>query len=413
MPDARQISELCKRGAARLGLVGLLFVGSLLGLVTLYVTRWSPFSLVVCTLVLCVTGIIMLVRGLRYISRHSLWSLRNRLLTVYALIGILPIVLILILVGLGAWSLTSELAIYLASSELDRRLESVRGAAEYLERIPPEERKYAAPEILKAFTMRFPGLALYTTDASGEHSYPPNAAPLNLPPGWKDATGLLDRDGRFYGWSHQVLGDETITALAPLTNDFIADLVPNLGQIVLSDTPHARGGSDTMSLQSPGSNPDFEYSNGKLRSKNGAAAKFAIHNAGQLPPPMNRFDIDVNWIAVYPHYDWTDPNKKYPAILMVRSLAICCVFGDFYRYRSVAHGSARRYCHGRHSLSGCRSYRAGDRRFVVEANHKSCKRIVRGYAEGDLRRFPSPHSRPRQRPGCGINSIVQPDDRQP
>ena len=65
----------------------------------------------------------MLARGLRYISRHSLWSLRNRLLTVYALIGILPIILILILVGLGAWSLTSELAIYLASSELDRRLD--------------------------------------------------------------------------------------------------------------------------------------------------------------------------------------------------------------------------------------------------------------------------------------------------
>jgi sigma-B regulation protein RsbU (phosphoserine phosphatase) len=149
-------------------------------------------------------------------------------------------------------------------------------------------------------------LCLYTDDATGEHTYPKDAPALNLQPGWKNVTGLLQHDGRFYGWAHIVQGAEAVTAIAPVTDTLLADLVPNLGQIVLTETPHARGESDSMNLS--------------VFNKAGEPEpNFAIHNAGHIPPPMNRFDVDVNWVAIYPHYDWNDPNKKHPAILMVRS----------------------------------------------------------------------------------------------
>ncbi|HXE13104.1 MAG TPA: PP2C family protein-serine/threonine phosphatase [Bryobacteraceae bacterium] len=313
MPTKSTIPELCRRGIQRLGVVGLLFLASLLGFIVLYWTGWSGLSLVIDTIVLCVTGIWVFVRLVRYVSRHSLWSLRSRLLTVYALIGILPIALILVLVGLGLWSLTSELAIYLASSALDRRLSTVRSAAEYLDHTPPEKRKTAAPELLKAFNVHFPGLCFYTDDATGKHSYPEGTPDLNLLPGWKDVTGLIERDGKFYGWAHIVRGDETVTAMAPVTDDFIGDLVPNLGQITLTDTFHHGA---------VGKNPDVEYTHHQWRLKNpktDSVPQIAIHNAGHIPPPVNRFDIDLNWIAMYPHYDWAEPNKKYSAVLLVRS----------------------------------------------------------------------------------------------
>ena len=63
------------------------------------------------------------VRGVIALKRYSLWSLRNRLLLTYGLFGVLPILLLFTLAGLGAWALMNELAIYLASSALDRRLE--------------------------------------------------------------------------------------------------------------------------------------------------------------------------------------------------------------------------------------------------------------------------------------------------
>jgi sigma-B regulation protein RsbU (phosphoserine phosphatase) len=316
MPNKSAIPDFCRRGVQRLGVVGLLFIASLLGFVVLYLTGWSGFSLFIDTVVLCVTGVWVFIRLVRYVSHHSLWSLRNRLLTVYALIGILPIALILVLVGLGLWSLTSELAIYLASSALDRRLSSIRSAAEYLDRTVPENRKYAAPELLKAFGVLFPGLSFYTDDSTGKHSYPEGTPDLNLVPGWKDATGLIDHEGKFFAWAHIVHGRDTVTAIAPVSDDLIGDLVPNLGQITLADTPHGNDPGDAIK------NPDFEYSRGQWRlkrSRSKFASAFAVHNAGHLPPPVNRFDIDLNWLAEYPHYDWNKPNKTYSAILMVRS----------------------------------------------------------------------------------------------
>lgn len=306
VPGIQTIVDVIRRGAARLGVVGLLFVGSLIGFIALYATGWSGFSLVIDTAVLSVTGIWLFIRLTRYVSRHSLWSLRNRLLMVYGLIGILPIILILVLVGLSLYALTSELAISLASSELDRRLSSIGTAASYLDQIAPEDRKYVAPRVLEAFELHFPGLCLYSDDATGEHSYPSGAPSLNLPPGWKNVTGLLQHDGKFYGWAHLTHGDQAVTAIVPVTDQLLADLVPNLGQIVITDTPHARGDSDNMNLNA-------------LSKTGEAEPNLAIHKAGRVPPPVSRFDVDVNWVAIYPHYDWNDPNEKHPAILMVRS----------------------------------------------------------------------------------------------
>jgi sigma-B regulation protein RsbU (phosphoserine phosphatase) len=313
----------CRNLATQLGSVGIIFLVTAALLGFMIAAGYGGIFRILDGLAALVTGIWTVVRLLRYLSRHSLWSLRNRLLTVYGLIGILPIVLILVLVGLTAWALTSELAIFLARSELDRRLNSVRIAVETLQHVPGPERKYAAPNIVSVFRARFPGLELYTNDETGAHSYPAGIPPLNLPPGWSDATGLLQRDGKFYEWSHISHNGETFTAIAPLTDAFIADLVPNLGQIVLSETPHGRGNSDVLasggrSKSAP--NPDFEFKNGQwIDKKTGMRPQFAIRNAGRIPAPMNRLDLAVNWLAVFPHFDWSDPNVKHGAILSVRT----------------------------------------------------------------------------------------------
>lgn len=301
---------------SRVGRVGLVFAIALALFIVLMLAGNAGFFLFLDIIVLAVTGIWLAIRSLRYLMNRSLWSLRNRLFVVYALTGVLPILLILVLVGLCGWALTSELAIHLASSELDRRLDAMQAAADALDKTPAEDRKYAAPNILNYFKVRFPGIRLYTTDANGEHGYPPDSPPLNLPPGWKDAHGLLERGGKFYGWGHIVKPSESITALAPLTDALIADLVPNLGQIVLTETPHRGENFDSFS---------FDRQNGwRPRQKPGKDNKppphsLAIHNAGVIPPPVNRFDIDVPWVAFYPHYDWNDPNKLHSAVLLVRS----------------------------------------------------------------------------------------------
>jgi sigma-B regulation protein RsbU (phosphoserine phosphatase) len=323
MADSNTVPAWCRNLAVQLGRVGIVFLAALVALGAMIAVDYDGIFRTLDALVLLVTGIWTGIRILRYISRNSLWSLRNRLLTVYGLIGVLPIVLILILVGLTAWALTSELAIYLARSELDRRLNSIQVAIESLQHVPIAERKHAAPNIVSVFRARFPGLELYTSDETGSHSYPEGVPSLNLPAGWRNATGLLQRDSKFYAWSHISQNGETFTAVAPLTDEFVADLVPNLGQIMLSETPHGAGNSDDLGSANRAKNtpnPDFQFKNGRwIDKKTGAPSRFAIRNAGRIPPAVNRLDIAVNWLAVFPHYDWGDPNVKHGAILSVRT----------------------------------------------------------------------------------------------
>ena len=323
MADRKSVPVWCRNLATQLGRVGIIFLAALLLLAFLIAVGYGGIVRTLDALVAGVTGVWTFVRLLRYLSRHSLWSLRNRLLTVYALIGILPIVLIVVLVGLTSWALTSELAIYLARSELDRRLNSIRVAVETLEQVPVAERKHAAPNIVTFFRTRFPDLELFTNDETGLHAYPDGTPPLNLPAGWTDATGLLQHEGKFYEWAHLSHNGETFTAIAPMTDAFIADLVPNLGQIMLSETPHGRGNSDVLATTGRSKNPpnpDFEFKNGQwVDKKTGARPPFAVRNAGRIPPSMNRLDLVVNWLAVFPHFDWNDPNVKHGAILSVRT----------------------------------------------------------------------------------------------
>ncbi len=312
----------CRRVVHQLGKVGLVFLASLLVFILLVSIGHNSLLLIADTLVLAVSGIWTAFQIIRYISRCSMWSLRNRLLTVYGLFGILPVLLMLTLVGLSAWALTSELAIYLASSELSRRLSSIQTAAEGLRKTPPQNRKDAAAGIFDYFRIRFPSLRLYYQDATGSHHYPENAPALPVPDGWHNATGLLEHDGQFYAWAHMKENGETFIAIAPITEKFIDDLVPNLGQITLSEIPHPQGSEDDLALQrKPASNPDYEFKNGKLINKKTGkpAPHFTVHNATRLPPPMNRLDVDVNWVSSYSHFDWDDPNNKHSAYLSVLS----------------------------------------------------------------------------------------------
>ena len=104
-----------------LGISGTAFLIALACYFAFYFAGNGPLTLL-AVLVLIPLGAILVFRTLRFIKNHALWSVRNRLLCVYGLMGALPILLLFVLFGLGAWALMNELAIYLASSALDRML---------------------------------------------------------------------------------------------------------------------------------------------------------------------------------------------------------------------------------------------------------------------------------------------------
>ena len=319
----------------RLGKVGIAFLIALAFFCLFYLLGKGGWAFV-CALLLLPLACVLVFRGLRFLQRHGLWSVRNRLLFVYALIGILPLLLVLILIGLGAWAMTSELAIYLANSALDRRVSTIQYVIQGIRHLPREYQVQDAPEVLKNFQTSLPGLHLYIHDEMGSHRFPADIPDITIPPGWKNLDGLLVYKGRFYEWSHYAGEGEEIIALAPLSDQEIEDLVPHLGAISLFESPEerhvhghpAQAGSLRVTATERGSNSDFKFSENR-----DIGARHGIH----LPPPAFRFDIPVGWVATVSHYHLDSPNKTYDGVLWVYSRP-SAVLGTFFSGPEVLRG---------------------------------------------------------------------------
>ncbi len=293
----------------RLGKSGIAFLGALVLYFALYFSNHGVLAFFVM-LALIVLAIIIAVRALRFTRRHLLWSVRNRLLFVYGLMGALPILLLFVLIGLSAWGLTNEVAIYLASAALERRLDPINGVVESLSRMAPEQRSEAAAEMQLAFRRGFPDIAFYINDEDGARRYPPASPPLDMPSGWKDASGLLVWKSHFYGWAHRVRGKVQVTALAPLSDEFIEGLVPNLGVIALLEpgkhTDHrlATAGSFRAADNGSAENPDYSFSN---------------RRGSRVPPAMGALDFQVFLPSTVPSYHLDTPNRTFDCYLWVHS----------------------------------------------------------------------------------------------
>jgi sigma-B regulation protein RsbU (phosphoserine phosphatase) len=297
----------------RLGISGIAFAFFLALFLLFYFTRNVALALLTALILIPFTAIV-LFRTLRWIQLHALWSVRNRLLFVYGLLGVLPLLLIVALVGLSAWGLTTELAVYLATSALERRIEGVNNVTHALDGMSAQQRATTAADLQRGISKESPGFRIYISDETGNHKYPADCADLHLPASWKTSNGLLVLDGQFYGWAHIANHGRQITALAPLSDQTVAELVPNLGIVSLFDPSHG-GGFDESKIES---------------------------SPFTLPPAMNRFDVPLFWIASISHSHPQQPNQTFDAILAIRSrpsAVFSAVFGRAENFSGTLFGT--------------------------------------------------------------------------
>ncbi|MGA3186277.1 MAG: SpoIIE family protein phosphatase [Bryobacteraceae bacterium] len=236
---------------------------------------WAPLSgmRVIAELGAFVTGLWFGVRLLR----KAVWRLRNRLYVTYVFIAVVPIVLVAALAWIGGFILIAQLAAYLVTSELDRRIASLDQAAESIVRSAPTDRPIVMQRMTELFYAEHnPGIEVLLREGGKSIRYPEEGA---LPPpreGWKDTRGVLLRDGQYYLWSHRKTKTGDVTVTAPLTADFLAGLVPNLGVVNILESSRA-------------------------------VPKFVTH--GAVPKPVNRFDVDVPINTDLPTAVWEQPDR--------------------------------------------------------------------------------------------------------
>jgi sigma-B regulation protein RsbU (phosphoserine phosphatase) len=260
-----------------------------------------------------VTGVLVSVRLLRRSAGPALWRLRNRLFVTYLFIAALPILLVAALVVVGGISLVSQLAVYMVTSQLDRRVETLDSFTDSVVRSDPASRTPVMIRSLDLFYRdRFPGIEILLREGGRDVRYPEDATEISIPApkdGWKESRGVMARDGKFFLWSHAKLrdvdGDVTVTA--PLTGEFLGRLVPNLGQVDI--------GSETSARED--------------------VAKEArdIAFTGPMPAAKWRIDPDLKWAATMHVDDWNQPSKAGDELIIAVRSRVSAVFLQVFNHK--------------------------------------------------------------------------------
>ncbi len=287
-----------------MGRVGIAFL--VLAAAYALIRSFAPRSswLLVIGIALTISGVWLAARLLR---NAALWRLRNRLLVTYLFIAVVPILLILVLAVEGGKYMAQQIAIYLVSSELDRRIDGLADAAQSIVRTDPRSR----PAVIKAmidlfYEDRYPGIEVLMRDGDRVVRYPETSAIPAPHDGWTNTRGPLMRDKRFYVWSYTKTATGDITITAPLTREFLEALVPSLGVVNFGES--------------------FDI---QARFTGTAAS-------GRLPEAVNRFDDEIFWFATIPTADWDHPGKTNAGYLGVDSRVSAVLFAVFNRKADVA-----------------------------------------------------------------------------
>jgi sigma-B regulation protein RsbU (phosphoserine phosphatase) len=262
----------------RAGKVEKTFTAALI-LYLILLATWpgSGFETIVA-FVTFVLGAWIALRLLRLGLRKLTWSLRNRLMVAYVFIAVLPILLVLTLVGLGAYILAGQVAVYL--------VRSLRSVAQDLSASPDN-----IQQIGETGQQRFPGLILLVSQNAVAKRWPPNtdvSLPVNLP---GNSRGLALRNDRYYAWAKVGTGGEQqVLAWAPLSARYLSSMMPALGDVYFTRL----GAGDEGALSPAG----------------GEAPRTA------LSPPVNQLDIPVRWGSLMQAVDWGRPERTETALLV-------------------------------------------------------------------------------------------------
>jgi sigma-B regulation protein RsbU (phosphoserine phosphatase) len=186
--------------------------------------------------------------------------------------------------------LAGQLAVYLATSEFERRIQGLRTGGEGILVLEPSEREDHMMTMAELFYReRFPGIEIVLRQSGRLTRYPKQGTLPAPSDEWKPVNGVLVREGRLYLWCYEKTESGDVTLTVPITRKFLGGLVPSLGPV------------------------DF------AESASGGGRFSGITSGGELPPPVNRFDVPARWFATVPVWNWDRPNEEGQGYLIVHS----------------------------------------------------------------------------------------------
>jgi sigma-B regulation protein RsbU (phosphoserine phosphatase) len=260
--------------------------------------------------------------ALKYLFRlfkRTIWRLRNRLMLAYVFIGVVPITLILVMVGLGMYILIGQVATYLMTAELNRRNEVVRDCAYALawhvaDHLGKDNGETAAQQFIQPLRHRLSGLQAVMRVNRNTFRVPRNASLSDYPP-WSEngflglvAAGrdhALAADVRIQQASHLI----EVFAYEPADAAFLGNLLPGTTSISLLTK------DDDAASNRLAETPPSEQSGSTVRFR--AESEGREEKAVALQGPQSWWDITIRWGTPFPVREW-EGNRGKPTQVLVQ-----------------------------------------------------------------------------------------------
>lgn len=305
-----------------------------------------------------VVGFILLFKLLRLWIRKVLWRVRYRMIVLFLFIGLMPLILVTALAGLAGYVLTGQIAVYMATGELDRRASRLQGIAAALAwTLRTSEigrRAGLVQSYVEPAAQNWPGVQALVVDAGRRIVFPPGA---NLGPpraGVRDFRGLVRRENKLYLLAH-VSGSsavlpaegpagESVTArpptqaeppgtppvaagardplevilIVPLSESFLDGLAPGLGKISFVPLRRAAGktqGPEALRKEEPGTRVKV---GSDTFTRHPTAAPTGSRS--ELPAAAHRFDYPVTWFTLpFQLERWREDDPEVNVSLQIQT----------------------------------------------------------------------------------------------
>jgi len=262
--------------------------------------------------------------GIKYLFRlfrRTVWRLRNRLILAYVFIGVVPITLILVMLGLGMYILMGQVATYLMTAELNRRNEVVRDCAYALawhvaDHLGSDQGESAANQFIQPLRRRLAGLQAVMRVDGTSLQIPTNAGVSEFPQ-WSQHGFLgLVAAGREYALAADVRVEQPshrveVFAYESADTSLLGNLLPGMASISLlsidDDSKNDLGKTEEQPLEQPVPRVHFR-----------AVSEDREEKAVALLAPRSWWDITVRWGTIFPLRKW-DSAKPTQVLIRVAS----------------------------------------------------------------------------------------------
>lgn len=304
---------------------------ALLALLALYLALWplEPLSTLVYSLRVVLQALLYLlaagllvrlaVRGLKALTRRFLWRVRHRMAVAYFFVGVVPLSLAILLATFAILLAVGPVAAYLVTAELEERAAELYATVDSLawemRAAPRDERGAIGLRFLDDMRTRHSGILARLETPEGPVAAPPEFSEVELPEPLADYRGLVLWEGNLYLSAYAQYSDGTpsLLAMPPLTEEYLAALLPDLGVVELREQPAVGGGRALQMAQSPL----------PARTPAARAVQQAVQRTrpviARLPPPAHPFDWALPWPAQTAVLVWETGTIETRNLLALRT----------------------------------------------------------------------------------------------